>query len=284
VAAVAVVGIAGGLFVGKKLYDRHKAGAGRKPGASGSFASREVVDDGPESPYLAQFKVAHPKTFRETVPVPDAVVVGLSYDAETGANVNLLASAFDAYGNNLGYIQAGGQLTNLFNSAIQHTGDSQAESLGDHENIVFDLRAVPPQCSTILFGAYLVNPPTHGVPKAYIHMLPMLRAEQIAQQETSGGTREIDYDSDEEEKFESGSRGIGPEDDNDDDESLVRLYMDELDSTTFGSQRGFVGGKLFRDPSSGAWFFTPFRTPVPADPNLGVWPAFEHYARPAPAY
>jgi hypothetical protein len=95
VAAVAVVGIAGGLFVGKKLYDRHKANASRKPGAPGSFGSREVVDDGPESPALAQYKVANPSSFRETVPVPDAVALGLSYDADTGANINLLASAFD---------------------------------------------------------------------------------------------------------------------------------------------------------------------------------------------
>jgi len=282
VAAVAVAGVAGGLFVGKKLYDRHKAAKGHKPGAPAGFASREVVDDGPESPYLAQFKVAHPKTFRETVPIPDAVALGLSYDSDTGANINLLASAFDAYGQNLGYIQSGGQLTSLFNNAIQHTGDSHAASLGDHENIVFDLRALPPQCSTILFGSYLVSPPTHGLPKAYIHMLPMLRPEHIAHQESTGGTREIDYDSDEEEAHHeaaSGTRGVGSEDENDDDDSLIRLYMDELDNTAFGSQRGFVGGKLFRDLNTGAWYLTPFRLPVQADPNLGVWPAFEHYSK-----
>jgi len=282
VAAVAVAGVAGGLFVGKKLYDRHKANPAHKPGAPAGFASREVVDDGPESPYLAQFKVAHPKTFRETVPIPDAVALGLSYDSDTGANINLLASAFDAYGQNLGYIQAGGQLTSLFNNAIQHTGDTHAESLGDHENIVFDLRALPPQCSTILFGSYLVTPPNRGLPKAYIHMLPMMRPEHLAHQESTGGTREIDYDSDEEEEHEQGgTRGVGShEEANDDDDSLVRLYMDELDNTAFGSQRGFVGGKLFRDLHTGAWFLTPFRLPVQADPNLGVWPAFEHYARP----
>jgi hypothetical protein len=115
-------------------------------------------------------------------------------------------------------------------------------------------------------------------------MLPMLRSEQISAQASSGGTREIDYDSDEEDTFQAGSRGIGPDDEEDDDESLIRLYKDDLDTTTFGSQKGFIGGKLFRDAQTGLWYFTPFRTPVNADAQFGLWPAFEHYAKPAPQY
>jgi hypothetical protein len=277
VAAIAVVGVAGGLFIGKKVYDKHKANKGKKGGPPGSFSSREVVDDGPESPALAPYHQPFPKTFTQTSPIPDAVALGLSYDESTGAKLNLLASCFDAYGNNLGYIQAGGQLTSLFNNAIQHTGDAAGATIGDDENIVFDLRQVPANCSQILFGSYLVQPPTAGVPKAYIHMLPMLRSEQIAAQETSGGTRSIEDDSDDE--IEAGTRGIGDESD-DDDESLVRLYQDELDQTQFGSLGGFVGGKIFRDHQTGAWYLTPYRTPVSADAQFGLWPAFEHYAKP----
>jgi len=285
VAAIAVVGVAGGLFIGKKVYDKHKANKGsKKGGPPGSFSSREVVDDGPESPSLAPYHQPHPKTFTTTSPIPDAVALGLSYDETSGAKINLLASCFDVYGNNLGYIQSGGQLTNLFNNAITHTGDAAGETIGDHENIVFDLRQVPANVSQILFGSYLVTSPTGGLPKAYIHMLPMLRSEQIAAQESSGGTRSIDYDSDEEDEMQPGTRGIGDEDEEDDDESLVRLYQDELDHTQFGAMRGFVGGKIFRDHQSGNWFFTPFRTAVNADAQFGLWPAFEHYAKPVQQY
>jgi len=279
VAAVAVVGVAGGLFVGKKLYDKHKANKAKK--GPGSFASRDVVDDGPESPALAPFHQPNPKGFTNTAPIPDAVMLGLSYDENSGAKMNLLASCFDCYGNNLGYIQGGGNLTALFNNAIQHTGDVAGETLGDHENIVIDLKQIPQNVSQILFGSYLVQLPNNGLPKAYIHMLPMLRSEQIATQEASGGTRSIDYDSDEDD-LQPGTRGIGDEEEdaNDDDDSLVRLYQDLLDHTQFGTTRGFVGGKLFRDVTSGSWFITPFRTPVNADAQFGLWPAFEHYAKP----
>jgi len=283
VAAVAVVGIAGGLFIGKKVYDRHKAN--RVKGQPGSFASREVVEDGPESPALAPYHQPAPKTFTQTAPIPDAVALGLSYDENTGAKINLLAACFDYLGNNLGYIQAGGQLQTLFNNAIQHTGDAAGATIGDDENIIFDLRAVPANCTQILFGSYLVNPPAEGLPKAYIHMLPMLRSEQIASQEAAGGTRSIEDDSDEEEEFQAGSRGIGADDTEDDvDESLVRLYQDDLDHTQFGSLRGFVGGKMFRDTNTGAWFLTPYRTPVTADAQFGLWPALEHYAKPVQQY
>jgi len=229
---------------------------------------------------LAPYHQPHPKSFTQTSPIPDAVILGISYDENTGAKMNLLASCFDAYGKNLGYIQTG-QLNSLFNNAIQHTGEAAMETIGDDENIVFDLRAVPANCSQILFGSYLVAPPTSGLPKAYIHMLPMMRSEQIAAQESSGGTRSIDYDSDEDD-LQPGSRGIGDEDDDVDDESLVRLYQDELDHTQFGAMRGFVGGKIFRDHQSGNWYLTPYRTPVNADAQFGLWPAFEHYAKPVP--
>jgi len=282
VAAIAVVGIAGGLFIGKKVYDKHKASKGNNKGP-GSFASRDLVDDGPESPSLAPFHQPNPKTFTNTSPIPDAVALGLSYDDATGAKMNLLASCFDYMGNNLGYIQGGGQLTNLFNNAIQHTGDAAGETFGDHENIVIDLRQVPQNVSQILFGSYLVQAPNTGLPKAYIHMLPMLRAEQINSQEAAGGTRSIDDDSDEED-FQPGSRGIGGDDEEDDDEALVRLYQDELDHTQFGVTKGFVGGKIFRDAQTGAWFLTPYRTPVSADAQFGLWPAFEHYAKPVQQY
>jgi len=244
-----------------------------------------VVDDGPESPALSPYHQPHPKTFKDTVPIPDAIILGLSYDEDTKAKLNLLAAAYDASGQNLGYIQAGGSLTSLFNGAITHTGDSQAHELGDHENIIFDLRQVPPHVSTILFGTYLVNPPVSGPAKAYVHMLPMLRNEQIEAQEAQGGTRSIDYDSDEDSvPHQGGSRGIDDAE-SDDEESFVRLYMDDLDAVgaQFCQQRGFVGGKIFRD-QQGTWLFTPFRTVVNADAQLGLWPALEYYAKPVQSY
>jgi hypothetical protein len=277
VAAVAVAAVGGTLFVGKKLYDRKKAG--KSIGFGGK--SRGLVDDGPESPALAPFHQEHPKTFMDTVAIPDAIILGLSYDDESHAKINLLAAAYDASGQNLGYIQGGGNLTTLFNGAISHTGDSQAAELGDLENIVFDLRAVPAHVATILFGTYLVNQPQGAPSKAYVHMLPMIRNEQIEAQASVGGTRSIDFDSDEEVN-EPGTRGIGEEED--DEEDFVRLYMDDLEAVgaPFIQQRGFVGGKIFRD-AQGYWRFTPYRTVVSADAQLGLWPALEHYARPVAA-
>jgi len=274
VAAVAVAGIAGTLYVGKTLYDRRKKGA---------HGSRGVVDDGPDSPALAPYRVADPKTNMETSLVPDAVALGLSYDHDTGAKLNLLAAVYDAAGQNLGYIQAGGSLQQLFGGAIAHTGDAQAEELGDMENIIVDFRGVPANATTIMFGTYVVNPAAQGCAKAHVHMLPMLRNETIMAQEAQGQTRSIDYDSDVEEAPEPGTRGIGAEDE-DDDESLVRLFYDDLDRhPTLPQQRGFVGGKLFRN-TQGTWSFTPFRTVVDADAQLGLWPALEHYARPAQGF
>jgi len=267
VAAIAVVGVAGGLFVGKKIYDRHKTNQ-KKSAGSGSFASREVVDDdGPDcNPALVPYHQPHPKTFTQTSPVPDAVALGLFYDEATGAKLNLLASCFDAYGTNLGYIQGGGQLTSLFNNAITHTGDA---ATGDHENIVVDLKAVPANCSQILFGSYLVQTPTSGLPKADIHMLPMLRSDAVEQHGTPAAHEEVEEESHE-----------GEHEEEEDEDDMVKLYQDDLDHTQFGSLRGFVGGKIFRDSNTGNWFLTPYRTPVNADAQFGLWPAFEHYAKP----
>jgi len=276
VAAVAVTAVAGSLFVGKVIYDKRK----NQKNAPGLH--REVVDDGPESPALAPFKVANPKTNMDTIPIPDAVALGLSYDEESGAKLNLLAAVYDSLGNNLGFIQAGGSLTSLFNGAITHTGDSQAETLGDQENIIIDFRGLPAQATTVMFGTYVVNPATNGSSKPYVQMLPMLRNETIQAQEAAGGTRSIDFDSDEEDEqfLESGTRGIGDEEE--EEESFVRLFMDELDNHQSLPQQGFVAGKIFRN-HLGTWSFTPFRTVVNADAQFGLWPALEHYAKPVQA-
>jgi len=270
IAAVSVVAVAGGLFVGKKLYDKHKANkAHGSSHAPDSFSKREIGDDsGPD--VLAPFHQPHPKTFTDTAPIPDAVALGINYDENSGAKINLLTACFDFNGANLGYIQAGGQLTSLFNNALHHSAEGDA--VGDEENIFIDLQKVPQNCSQILFGAYLVNPPTSGLPKAYIHMLPMLRGEHYDQVTAAP----------EEEHNQAGTRGIGgeEEEEEEDDDLIVRLYKDELDHTQFGLQKGFVGGKIFRDTNTGAWFLTPYRTAVNADPQFGLWPALEHYAKP----
>lgn len=273
VAAVGLAAIGGTLFVGKKLYDKKKAG-------KGPAGTRALVDDGPESPALAPFHQPNPKTFTNTAPIPDAVILGLSYDEDTQARLNLIASVFDQAGNNLGYIQGGGNLTKLFNGAISHTGDEMAAELGDDENIVFDLRACPPNVSTILFGSYLISPPQGAPAKAYIHMLPMIRNEQIEQQAAQGATRSIDFDSDDEgpEEFATSSRAIDGADE-DDEEDFVRLFFGDIDAVgaQFCQQKGFVGGKIFRNGNG--WSFTPYRLVVPVDPQNGLWPALEHYAK-----
>jgi hypothetical protein len=278
VAAIGLAAIGGTLFVGKKLYDRKNAA--KVPGGA-----RALVDDGPESPALAPYHQPHPKTFTDTVNIPDAVILGLSYEVDTGARINLLAAAYDSAGQNLGYIQGGGDLAKLFGGAIVHTGDDQAEDLGDLENIVIDLRNVPANATTILFGAHLLAPPQGAPAKAYIHMLPMIRNEQIEEQASQGGTRSIDFDSDEEgdpEQFPTGSRSLDFDAaEEDDEEDFVRLYTGDIDAqgAQFCQQRAYVGGKIFRDAYTGSWKFTPYRLVVPADPQHGLWPAFDHYAK-----
>lgn len=274
VAAVGLAALGGTLFVGKKIYDKNKAG-------KGPAGTRALVDDGPESPALAPYTQPHPKTFTNTADIPDAVILGLSYDEDTNSKINLLAAAYDQAGNNLGYIQGGGNLNKLFNGAITHLGDSEAEQLGDMENIVFDLRACPANASTILFGAFLVNPPQGAPAKAYIHMLPMIRNEQIEQQASQGATRSIEFDSDDEDEpqeFATSSRAID-DSPSDDEEDFVRLFMGDIDQqgAQFCQQKGYVGGKIFR--SGNSWKFTPYRLVVQADAQHGLWPALEHYAK-----
>jgi len=187
-------------------------------------------------------------------------------------------------------------MMSLFNKAIQHTGDNDGTTdvdtvLGDSENIIFDLRAVPAECNQILFGALLVTPPTNpSESRPYIHMLPMMRPETIEAQKAAGGTREIQYeDSDDDSDSESdtnspqayGTRGIGDEtgDESDDNRhDFVTLFYAELNQyPNMMDQKGFVGGKLFR--SGAEWMFTPYRTVVAIDPQYGLWPALDYYGK-----
>lgn len=259
-AGIAILAVAAGLYVGKRIYDHRKSKRGH------SFTSRNLVDD-PLSPYYQP----NPKTFINTSPIPDAVVLGLSYDETTNAKMNLIASCFDQCGNNVGYIQGGGNLTSQFDDAIKHQTNMTDASLDD-ENIVLDLRRLPENVTQILFGTYLIQPPsssssTPRLPNAYIHMLPLLRSEEVDNHIGSRGIEdEEDVKNDEDNSTEE-------------DESEIRLYMDELDHTQFGTTRGFVGGKIFKDLTNGTWNLTLYRLPVNADDQVGVWPAFEHYAR-----
>jgi len=242
----------------------------------------------------------------ETIPIPDAVTVGLGWDNDHLTDYDLLAAAYSANGQNLGFIQGTSDRTSLFGKAITHTGDNDGTGvdtvLGDSENIIFDLRAVPPECTQILFGSLVVTPP-HDLnsSRPYLHMLPMMREETIKAQIASGGTRTIQYedsdDEDSEDEFSSsssssgqqhgqqhgqhGTRGINDDDDDEDDgddrHKFVKLFHAELAQyNTMIQQKGFVAGKIFRYGSE--WHFTPYRTVVTADPQYGIWPALDYYA------
>jgi len=192
----------------------------------------------------------------------------------------------------------------LFGKAITHTGDNDGNGvdtvLGDSENIIFDLRAVPAECTQIMFGALVVTPPADAnSSRPYLHMLPMMREETINAQIASGGTRTIQYDdSDDEDSGDEystssnsshhnsfgpqhGTRGINDDDDDDEEDDrhkFVKLFHAELAQyPDMLQQRGFVAGQLFRIGSE--WHFTPYRTVVTIDPQYGLWPAFDHYAQ-----
>jgi hypothetical protein len=233
----------------------------------------------------------------ETILVPDALTVGLGWDIDQSTDYDLLAAAFSESGQNLGFIQGTAEHTALFGKGIVHTGDNDGTMvdtvLGDSENIVFDLRAVPPECSSILFGALLITPPTNvNASKPYLHMLPLLREETINAQIASGGTRTIQYeDSDDESDSDEsdsnsnaqpyGTRGITDSQDDEEAEDrhkFVKLFHAELSQyPDMLHQKGFVAGKLFRNGNE--WYFTPYRTVVQADPQYGLWSALEYYAK-----
>jgi stress response protein SCP2 len=305
VCAVAV----GGLYLGKYLYDKHKANERKKiqgpPSSSGyaNYNKRELVDDGPVSPAMQKYykntDVEHYKNSMDTIPVPDALTIGLGWDYDANTDYDLLAAAYSADGRNLGFIQGTQNLMSLFNKAIQHTGDNDGTSdvdtvLGDSENIILDLRAVPSECQQIMFGALLVTPPLNpNESRPYIHMLPMLRPEAIQAQKAAGGTREIQYedsddsDSDTDDSNSnknspqyptSGTRGIEDDDNEDDRQDFVKLFYSELNQyPAMQDQKGFVGGKLFR--SGTEWQFTPYRMVVSIDAQYGLWPALDYYAK-----
>lgn len=279
VAAVAV----GGLYLGKKIYDSRKKKAG---------ATRDIqFDNSPPPPALAPFMkyadTAVYETSNATIPIPDAVTIGLGWDEDVQANFDLIAAVFNQAGQNVGYVQGKQNFQRLFNNAIYHTGDdvdgSVTTVLSDNENIVADLRALPADVAHIMVGVYLVDVLNIQSARAYIHLLPMMREEQIQSQIAAGGTRSIDWesdsDSDSDDEAQSGTRGVEGSG-HDPVHDFIKLYHDELDRYPgFYQQRGFVAGRISRQGAS--WTFTPYRLTVQSDPNYGVWPAFDHYAKQA---
>jgi len=187
----------------------------------------------------------------------------------------------------------------LFGGAIYHTGDDTGgggdsrinEYVGDNESIIADLGKAPREVSTIVFGSLSVN--SVPVKNAYVHILPLMRPEVLESQKASGRTRAIQEDSDSEyEDSDSdsndspayGTRGVGDTtssiEEDDRHSSFVKLFEANLDKTTFNQQRGFVAGKIVRNPQDpNRWLFQPLRCVVNADPQNGLWPALEHYAK-----
>jgi stress response protein SCP2 len=276
------------------------------------------------APYAASFTNAQYMNSMSTIYIPDAIAIGLGWEGSQNShsNVDLLASVFDSQNNNLGYL--GGWNSNnrtLFDNAIYHTGDdvSGGQSnrvssvLGDNENIVFDLARVPPHVSTIFFGITLVS--NVPVQKAYCHMLPLMREENVNanlepptareadSDSDSGSDSDSDSDSDKDSKKQKksprpnttgGTRGV-----NDSPSSssaslssdsysasastskhdFLTLFFADLDQyPDFFAKKGFVAGKIFRDPT-GSWQFSPIRQVINIDPTYGIWPHLESYAK-----
>jgi len=237
----------------------------------------------------------------DTIPVPDAMTVGLGWNSDNNTDYDLTAAAYDNQGQCLGIVQGTTDRTALFGKAITHTGDNDGTQvdtvLGDSENIVFDLRAVPAQCNQILFGAVLVTPPENvATSRPYVHMLPLMREEEINSQVAAGRTRTIEYDSDSDDDSDVssgssgsgsystepyGSRGISGDEDSDDGRhDFVTMFMAELPQyPEMLHKKGFVAGRLFRASNGKDWFFTPYRTVVDADPQHGIYPAFDYYSK-----
>jgi len=229
------------------------------------------------------------------IPSPDAITVGLCWDTQhTGqANMDLLASVFNAYGQNLGYIQ-GAYCRSLFNNAIWHSGDdvkggtkSDLTSLtGDNENIVIDFNLLPQEASCIILGVLLVQAQSQ-LSKADCHISPLLRADQVqASVGESPGTRGVvdesdsGSDSDSDSEPEHGTRAISSGGSVDDDE-LIKIFQADLEQLpAFPHQRGFVAGRFFRTGPS-QWSWNPLRQVVQADPQAGIWPVLEYYGKPS---
>jgi len=284
------------------MYNRRKKQQNLLSG-TGNTRAVQVGADEPVSPALAPFWDATDPTqlltSMKTINIPDAVTIGAGWDDLSGANdanIDLLGSLFDATGKNLGYLQGSFSKT-LFGGAIWHTGDDQGgggdsrvnEYIGDNEGIIADLRKLPREVSTIVFGAYNVN--SVPVKNAYVHLLPLMRPEQIEAQKASGRTRAIQEDSDSEYEDSdsdsdfsagSGQRGFDTSTPDEDDrhDSFVKLFEGNLDQTNFNQQRGYVAGKIARHPNDpNQWLFQPLRCVVNPDPQNGLWPALEHYAK-----
>jgi len=201
--------------------------------------------------------------------------------------MDLLASVFNAHGQNLGYIQ-GSFNRNLFNGAIWHSGDdvkggakSELTALtGDNENIVLDFLRIPPEAACIMIGVLLVQAQSQ-LAKAEIHISPLLRGDQVESQygappSVAPGTRGFgdESDSDSSSGDETGSRAAG------DDDELVTIFRADLEQIPgFCQQRGYVAGRFLRTGPQ-TWSWTPVRHVAQADPNSGIWPTLEYYGKP----
>jgi len=230
--------------------------------------------------------VDNPSTTVATIPAPDAVTIGLLWDTQYSgqANMDLLASVFNAYGQNLGYIQ-GAYSRSLFNGAIWHSGDdvkggaktNLTALTGDNENIVLDFLAIPPEVACIMVGVLLVQAQSQ-LAKAEAHICPLLRGDQVEASfgaPGGSGTRAVDSDSDSD-SDDDGTRAVsGGEDD-----ELVKIFQADLEQIPgFPQQRGFVAGRFLRTgPQAFSW--TPIRHVVQADPTSGIWPTLEYYGKP----
>jgi len=274
IAALAIgVGVGGAYYLAKRRKKTAPAGSAGSAGAgSRDIGSTQALSSSVQSGFggnLQNMNSQKIKTSNEVISVPDLLTIGLGWKSSQTMNLDLLAAVYLQNRTNAGYLQ-GSFNKSLFNDALTHTGDDQTgdltSALGDNENIILDLRRVPGEVQVVTFGALLVSGSSVGS-GAYLHMLPLLREENIA------GGKEIKNEEEAGEWIEEGS-GSGVQDE------YMKLYHDDIaDNPNFESQHGFVGGKIFRNPNSPTgWSFLPVRQPVPLDPQGGLWPALEHYA------
>jgi len=271
IAALAIgVGVGGAYYLAKRR--KKTAPAGTAGVGSRDIGSSQALSSSVQSGFggdLQNMNSQRIKTSNDIISVPDLLTLGLGWKANHPVNLDLLAAVYLQNRTNGGYLQ-GSFNKSLFSDALTHTGDDQTggvtSALGDNENIILDLRRVPMDVQVVTFGAVLVSGSAVGS-GAYLHMLPLLREENIA------GGREIQSEEEAGEWIEEGSSS-GVQDE------FMKLYHDDIaENPNFETQKGFVGGKIYRNPNSkSGWSFLPVRQAVPLNAQNGLWPALEHYA------
>jgi len=282
IAVVAVAAAAGAYYIAKRHKKHQQA---RLLGGAGGTRDISSMNSGGSVhpsllPYLGLQENKAYLSNNNSIPVPDAVTVGLGWDSDTGnVNLDLLGSVFNSQGKSIGYVQ-GSSNKILFNGGLSHSGDDTAghnslsslsSVLGDNEHLTIDFRMVPPEATNIMIGVILVN--GYGLRNCYLNVLPLLRQDSV-----SSNSVTVEYDSDSDDEGNSTNNPIGgynTSNDDDGDDELILLFKSKLDQQhpNFAQSRGFIPLRFTKGPSG--WELLPIREVANIDQQYGLWPALE---------